>query len=455
MFNKGVVLVVVFAFIFQVLLSAAPADSLKVLTLDDCIKLAVTKSTEVLKGNNNLAIAGVEVMGSYGQFLPDLTAGAGYNYTAGKDEFLSGTPLLVNGNKSGYNYQLVSSINIFNGFADKASLKAALLQKNGQQFSLQRVLQQISFDVIQAYLQVILDRRIAAYAKDNLTTSVKREAQLKELTEVGRKVKSDLYQQQAQTSQDKLILLNAENKLRTDKINLFKKLRIADAEHYELADLALSEEQLSSGYANEQSLIDTALVRRADLEAGKLAMDVAEQNLEKYRSGYLPKVGFNYGVYSTGGYYYRLSLNDVPALPPTQTAFGTQLGQVYGIAGLNATWNIFDKNVTRTNVSLGKIALDNARIDYEDLQIGIKTDIKQALGDYTSAVQQVETSDKGIVAAQGAFEIIKGRYDLGSATFIELVNAQLNLLQAQENKTQSVIGLMLQERIIAFYIGKS
>ena len=103
-------------------------------------------------------------------------------------------------------------------------------------------------------------------------------------------------------------------------------------------------------------------------------------------------------------------------------------------------------------MAASRIYADNARIDYENLQIEIKTEVKQAIGDYKAAIQQVETSDKGLVAAQSAFDIINGRYSLGASNYIELANAQINLLQAEENKVQSRIGLMLQKTIINFYL---
>jgi len=429
-------------------------DSAKVITLDSCIKIAVTKSTEVLKGNNTVGLAGTQVLASYGQFLPNLVADVGYNYTGGKDYYVTTVPTLVDGNKTAFNYQLTSSINIFTGLANKSALDAALMTKKGALFSLERAKQQISFDVTQSYLQVILDKKIVAYAQQNLNTSEKREDQIKALTDVGRKVKSDLYQQQAETSNDKLFLINSQNKLRTDKILLFKKLRIDNAGKYELADIVINDQPLNSSYDNEQSLIDTALSRRYDLKSSQLNVNIADENITHFKSGYLPMLSLNYGLYSNGGTYYRLFVDDVDALPPTQTSFASQLAQIYGYVGLNATWNIFDKYYTKSNVAANKIYADNARIDYEDLQIEITADIRQALGDYKAALQQVETSDRGLTAAQNAFDVINGSYSAGSADFIELSNAQIVLLQAQENKTQSDIGLMLQKQIIDFYLGK-
>ena len=294
-------------------------DSLHIMTLDSCINIAITKSTEVLKGNNDVDLAGTQVLASYGRFLPNLVFGAGYDYTTGSNEYVQSIPTLIDGNKTSFNYQVTSTVNIFTGLTNRAALKAALKTKEGAKFSLQRATQQISFDVTQSYLQVLLDKKIVAYAQENLNTSLKREDQIKELTDVGRKVKSDLYQQQAQTSSDKLLLINSENKLRTDKILLFKKLRIDNAEKYDIADLTINDEALSPKYDDEQALINQALSQRTDLKSSKLTIDIAEANIARYRGGYLPMISLNYGLFSEGGYYYSLSVNDVNAFPVPQT----------------------------------------------------------------------------------------------------------------------------------------
>jgi outer membrane protein len=449
--NISVILFFIQSFIFS---SALAQDSLHIMTLDSCINIAITKSTEVLKGNNNVDLAGTQVLASYGRFLPNLVFGAGYDFTTGNEEITTGVPTLVNGNSTGYNYQLTSSLNIFSGLANKSQLKAALKTKEGAKFSLERATQQISFDVTQSYLQVILDKKIVAYAQDNLNTSLKREDQIKALTDVGRKVKSDLYQQQAQTSSDRLFLINSQNKLRTDKIVLFKKLRIDDAEKYDIADLTINNQPLSPKYDNEQALINEALSQRSDLKSSKLNIDIAEANISRFHGGYLPMLSLNYGLFSQGSYYNHLYIDDVNSLPVPEPTLGSQLSKIYGVIGLSATWNIFDKDYTRSNVEAARINEDNARIDYEDLQIEITTDIKQALGDYKASIQQVETSGKGLTAAQSGFDIINGRYSVGASDFIELQNAQINLLQAQENEAQSEIGLMLQKTIIGFYLGE-
>ena len=84
---------------------------------------------------------------------------------------------------------------------------------------------------------MILDRRIVEYARENLNASLQRELQLTELTNVGRKAKVDLYQQQAQTSSDSLFLIQSQTKAKNDKILLMRKILIAESEKYDIADV--------------------------------------------------------------------------------------------------------------------------------------------------------------------------------------------------------------------------
>jgi len=443
-----------FGGVMLAVLLAGNAQSQKVLGLQDCINIGLTRSTEVLKGVNNVGLAGALVLNAYGQFLPDLNAGAGYNYSTGKN-FVSATgPYVVNANRSAFNYQLTSTLNIFTGHYNQASLKAATLNKKSYELTLERARQQISLDISQSFLQVMLDKRVVSLEQENWMTSKDREKQLAALTGVGRKAPADLYQQQAQTSRDQSLLIDAQNRLRTDKILLLKKLRLDSLEQYEFGEIPVEEQPQIEIYGNEQVMVNKALVQRVDLQAVRLNKEVADWDIRKYQSGYLPKVFLGAGVYSAGAYFDKLYLNGVESKPRSQTAIGDQLTrQINGSISINASWAIFDRYFTRSNVAIARIASSNAQIDYENQHIQIVSEIRQAYGDYTTALQQIETADKGVVAAEKAYETLNGRYKEGAANFIELSIAQINLLEARQTKIQATISLMLQKKVIDFYQG--
>ena len=433
---------------------AAQQKDIRILSLQDCISIGLDHSTAVLKGNNYVAQAGAQVLAAYGQYLPNLVAAAGYNYDRGNNLFSSAGFTLVNENRSQFNYQLTSSLNIFAGNYNNANSRAAKLNLQASNLTLERAKQQIELDITQSYLQVILDKRIVELDSNNLSTSLKREEQLTMLTEVGRKAKTDLYQQQAQTSSDKLLYINAQSKLQNDKILLFQKLRIDSSDNYDIADMPIDDNADAAHYANKDMLVQTALQDRVDLQSANLNVESADWTTRKYKSGYLPTVSLAAGLYNSGAYFNSLTVNGVDSKPADQVAIPTQLYKyTYGVAGINASWNIFDRYYTKSNVRIAKLNADNARIDKQDTEIAIVSTVKQAYNDYVNAVQQMETVDKGLMAAQKAYEAVNGKYKEGATDFITEANAQLVLLQAGQSKVQASVNMMLQKKVIDYYVG--
>ena len=375
-------------------------DSIQTLSLDDCIRIGLQQSTQLLLSQDSLKITGAALIGAYGNFLPNLALNGNYAYTSGKSLLTVTTPTLVQSRGSQLDYNLTTTINIFNGLSDYSALKAATLNKSASEFNLQRSKQQIAFDVTQTFLQVILDRQIVQYAGQNLDASNKREEQLRELTAVGRNAISDLYQQQAETSSDKLFLIQSQDKLKNDIILLLRKIKISETDKYDIADMPPDTLPLGPDYQNAQDLIAKAVQQRPDLRSSELSIKVADWQIRQYRSGYLPKLNFGGGLYSTGGYLNELYLNGVDEIgplelqePPARALFG----QFYGEVGLNLTWNIFDRLYTKTNVDIARIYRQNAQILNTDLNVQIGAEIRsQAYNDYLAALQQIETANTGL-----------------------------------------------------------
>ena len=428
-------------------------DTTKILLLEDCIRIGLDQSSQILLSKDSVQITGAALLGTYGNFLPNLALNGNYGFSSGKNLLTATTPTLVQSTGSQMNYQLTSTINIFNGLADYSALKAATLIKSASQFNLQRSQQQIAFDITQSFLQVILDRRIVKFGTQNLEASTKRENQLQELTNVGRNAMSDLYQQQAETSSDKLFLIQAQQKLKNDIILLLRKIKITETEKYTIGEIAPDTLPLGPEYQNVQDLVAKALQQRPDIKSSELSLKISDWQIKEYRSGYMPRLNFEGGLVSNGGYLNQLYVNGDPALGPQEPAGKALFGQVYGELALNLSWNIFDRLYTKTNVSIAKINQHRVALYHDDLMVQISADIKEAYNDYLAALQQIETARHGLFAAQQAFEVVQGKYNVGQATFVELSNAQIVLLQAEVSKAQSDIGLMLQKKIIDFYIG--
>jgi outer membrane protein len=454
--NINVFLVGWMPLLFLCTLTCYSQSSIRILSLDNCIKTGLTNATEVLKGQNAVEQAGAQVLYAYGEYLPSVNFSGGYNYSSGNSSLLN-VPFMGTLDKSAYYYQLTSTINIYSGQYTRANFKASIFNKKGQELTLQWARQEVALDIIQTFLQVMLDKKLQTIQKENLLISEKREEQITALTEVGRLTMVDLFQQQAQTSLDQAALSNAMNKLRSDKILFLTKLRLNakdSLEKYDFDELPLDDQPQAEKYDNENNLVRQALANRTDLQANEMNIDMAAWNIKKYYSGYLPKVSFQAGAFNSGLYYDYLYYDHQVETPSAQNNLSYQLThQVYGLAGVNATWNIFDNNYTKSNVISAKAQYRNAQIDYRDQRLQIVSDVRQAFGDYKNDLQLIETANKGLIAAEKAFQAMQDRYIQGSASFIDVVTTQINLLTAKESQIQAIINFMLEKRTLDYLLG--
>jgi outer membrane protein len=440
-------------FIFSAF-SSRSQSPVRLLSLPDCIQIGLTHATEILKDQNTVEQSAAQLLFAYGQFLPNLVFGGGYSYSGG-NTLLTNSPAMASFDKSTYNYQLTSNVNIYSGQYNRANLKASVLGKKSAELTLKWARQQVALDITQTFLQIMLDKKLVTIQEENLGFSNKREDQITALTQVGRLTMVDLYQQQAATSQDQAALSNAQNKLRSDRILLLNKLRL-DAKDslnlYEFDELPLDDAQADK-YDNELSLVNQGLNDRVDLLSDKLNVEAAAWDIKKYQSGYLPQVSAGLGVYNNGYYYDHLYYEGQNQLPPSQSNIGFQLSHLYGLAAINFTWNLFDKYFTKSNVMSARASYSNAQIDYRDQGLEIVSDIRMAYGDYKTDLQVIQTANKGVVAARKAFEAMQGRYTQGSASFIDVITTQTNLLTARESQIQADISLVLEKRTLDYLVG--
>jgi outer membrane protein len=426
------------------------------LTLDDCVRIAIDSATSVLKAQNSVVISGADLLRSYGQFLPTLTGQANSTYNQGTQYLSTGTPALVHGAVDDVGWGLSADLNLFNGLSDYSGLKSALAKKKVSELSLYRAKQAIALDVSQTFLAVMLDQRLVAFAGKNLQESQARERLLNEQTKVGQKNLSDLFRQQAQTSSDELLLVNADNQRREDELFLLQKLRVDFTKTYHFEDVKFPEEKIDVRFENQAVLLKQALENRADLKASSESANAAHWDVKKQWGQYLPKLDLVAGVNSAGSYLYNQTVNGLNVVPASQSSPFDQLNsQIEYSIGLVLSWTIGDHLTNRQEVETSRALANNADVDAQDSQNQVQVDVRLAYNRYVSAVQRLRASKQGLLAAQKAFEVIEGRYQVGNANFIDLISVQASLLQAESARAQAQIDFVLQGKAIDFAIGET
>jgi outer membrane protein len=426
------------------------------LTLDSAVSLAIRGATPVLRAQDVTRLSGAVVLQRYGQFLPDLNGNAGFSQYVG-DPLLGQRQIVpTNTRFRDLDYQVSTTLNLFNGFSDIAGLKAALANRTAADLTLERVKQTIALDVTQSYLAVILDQEIVSIATQNLATSSQRVEQLQGLVNAGKRPPADLYRQQAQAAADLSTLVDARNHVRTDEIGLLERLRLDPHQPLALAAPPTDTSALGAQYTESDGLIREATDRRSDLQAAHSRVEATAKGIDQARSGYLPQVDLGAEVFSAGRFFDYGNTAGVSVITQPQTPLWDQIGrQTTGVLSLGLNWYAFDRFKTRLSVETARVSYDSARYADEDLRLQVSGDVAQALADYQAAAQQLAASAAGLTAAQQAFDLVNGRFQVGFASIVDVTTAQAALVQAQSLRAQAIVNVVLRKRGVAYALGFS
>ncbi len=436
-----------------------PSDTL---TLERCIQLAIENSFAVLRAQNTLDLTGTALVQAYGQFLPDLRVSAGFtpitvsNSLQGQlNPFDSTLFFNLRGSEGkSANYNISSSLNLFNGFSDIASLRRAMKQKDADTYSLTRAKQDIAFNVAQSYLQVLLNEELFRIAKENLKSSQERLRQFQEQTRVGSRAIADLYQQEAQAANDELTVIQRENTLRNSKILLLRQIRADLEKEYAFAVPPSDTALLNLDLNNSTALVQSALDTRADLKAREKSIEAALWSVRATEGNYLPNLNLSFSYGANAFTQDRLTIDGQVRPPAVLPDFSRQLrDQTSYNLSLVLSWNIFDRFTREFQVQQAKINEKNAQLAFEELKLQVIGEVKQSLGDYNAAVLQLASSEKGLISAKQAYETVAKRYEVGSANFVELITQQAALVQAQSNRAQALFNFTFQKKILEYYLG--
>ena len=118
----------------------------------------------------------------------------------------------------------------------------------------------------------------------------------------------------------------------------------------------------------------------------------------------------------------------------TYNRYGTGGNLSRGTLGLNAGvkvgFTIFDGN-RRRELRNARIAVQNARLEREQLEQALRADLSNLWQAYQNNLQMLKLERQNLVAAKENHEIAMERYMLGNLSGIEMREAQKRLLDAE------------------------
>jgi len=446
---------------------------------DEAIRTALDQNTDIKRAQASAREANTQVQAEWMDFAPDLnlnvgaTRSFGRNFSQLEGDVITRTTDRIGGSAS-------SGITLFNGFENTASLNQAQNQAQADETSLKRTRREVVFTVMDQYISLIESREIVRVRREEVEARRQQLRQIEEFVDAGSRPVSDLYQEQANVAEAEQRLLQAKREREVSKTRLIQSLQLNPRNPYRFTVPNLAADTLNAEQYELSSLMDAAFEQRLDLQATEAERRAAETGVRAAKSSYYPSLSLSasYGTdwsdqrtraipgtsedpefvsvrRADGG---EISLPVPGTASPAQRqtpGFTDQLeDNRSGSIQLSLSIPIFDRFQRNTQVERAQVQAQNAEYALDDQRQQIALQVRQAYLDYQNAVQQLEAANKRLKAARQARASAQERYNLGSASIVELQNATRDFVDAASQQVRARYNLIFQKKQIDYHVGR-
>lgn len=398
------------------LIALTGAASAEVLTLDDCIELALKNRISIIRARGDETRASADQRAALGAFLPRIDATYSYSKTKTTDieQGVVGMPSVPGKDQDRTSKGLDATASIwifnpatwFNYFGAKADRASAHL------------------DVIASEQDMIYSVKSMYYAflasSENVSVqdqAVKRSEEQLKLTEskyeLGSAALSDVLKQKVQFGNDRLDMLSAQNAVMDGKARLAYTIGIDPNKDWEFS----TEYTVRQIDGSLEELTQFGMEHQPSLLAAQKGLDASKYALRSRKSDYLPKASV----------FGRYSLSDGTSGDTLIFNFSSK-SKTYGF---RVTWSIFDGFSRERNLSYAGVNRNNAAAALSDMRFLTAQDIRIAYNDIEKIKEQTRVSQENVEAAQEDQKITQEKYNLGAATILDLLTSQESLTEAQ------------------------
>lgn len=337
------------------------------------------------------------------------------------------------------NYGLNTGWTIYNGGYLKKDIQQQGLLIQSANLSVKEAENDITLQITQAFLNILLARENIIYLEDVLNTSKAQFKQAEQRFSAGALSRKDLLQLQSQVANDQYTLVNAQTNYRQNTVNLKQILQIPSGVNFQASqpDTVVAKEAVPSLEEASRAAIET----RPEVKNSQLNITIAQVELEKQRALGRPSVTL--GGNLSSGYSDNQTTKFFPQI---DNNFYQRLGLTVGIP-------IFNNRSVKTNIERTKIIIEQAKLTLLGTKTTLDQAVEQAYIAVLNAQAQYDAAEVQLKANDETYRITSGQLELGAVNALDL-QLQKNLyVQAVQAFVQAKYNAVLSIKVYNFYTG--
>ena len=323
------------------------------------------------------------------------------------------------------NHLLLGQANVnlplFSGFKLKNSIEASENLYQSELATAQHSKEETALHVIEYYAALYKAQQTVTFLQESLKSSQQRVTDFTSLEQNGIIARNDLLKSQLQVSQIQLNLDESEKNVK--KLNNYLVLLLKlNPETKLVVTPSNIDPNLFSNLPKPEA---DAIENRKDRIALTYLNKASESNIKVAKSGYYPSLALSAG-------YIALDLQNVITV---QNAMNIGLGFSYNLSSLF-------KN--GTEVKMAKSKSQEIQLEQAELTDAIKLEISNAKDDYDVALKQDQVYAESVSQATENYRIVKDKYDNGLSNTNDLLEADVEQLNAKINQANAKANVALK-----------
>ncbi len=424
-------------------------ESVQTLTFKEAVQRGLDRNLNLNQQENLLISSRVNKTAGMLNLAPQVSI----NGNAGRNDgnsFNQQQGQVVNGVIDFVGANINTNITLFNGFNNLKAFQQASNQYEAQLQFVKRTNQDVIRDVANQYLVCLLDQQLHEIQKRNVETQQQQYDQIREQVAAGGRAEIDMVNQEFQVKNAELLAMRAAFTLRNDLTTLAQTLQLDPLTKLELEEPSWDVNLEDIEVQNIEAISAKALESRSDLSQARYTEKASLYGFQSSRGTYFPNVS----LFAQFGSRYNF-IHPSETFSPDNRTFEQQFrdDNTQFTYGLQFAIPIMGGFLNRNNTVRNRIAYENSKLQTENTEILVKSDVLRAYQNYRDARTNYEATSTQLRAATLAYELEKERFALGASDIVVLTQANQNYIRAQGDFASARYTLMFQRLLISYAEG--
>jgi outer membrane protein len=445
------------------------------MTLKQCIDSAIKNNILVKQFGLQTDAAAINLTQAKTNLLPNLNGSFGYGFNQGRNV----DPLtnsFINQQLQSSNVGLNSSIVLFNGMRLQNLIKQNSYTSEAAKMDLQQTKNNLTLNVILAYLQVLNNEDILAISKAQTLVTKKQIERMEILVKEGVSANYLLADLKGQLANEEISIINSINTLQQSKLSICQLMNIDYNAELQLdkTDAVLPTNVYET---NAAEIYQASLQNFASIKANAYKIKSAEKAIKISKSAFLPSISLTGNLSSSysslaqtlnptnvtegeTGAYVILGGNQNPVLRKQQnfaaskTAYTNQLNNNLGsFIGISVQIPIFNGFQTKNNIKLTQVSLKNIQLESDNIKALLKQNIEQAYLNMTASYNRLQVLKEQVINFEESFRAAEVRFNNGVINSAEYLVSKNNLDRTKVNHLQATYEYNFRTKLLDFYKG--